>query len=235
MNLKTNLILTVTILAVIGTVYAFSGYGKVHKCESLLALGATCNACDLEHKVPAIAKSGFLFDENNLTISNLTIEDKSISFFNVALVCAAAPHMGCGSRSKPVLKSFENSPKVKEAWLNREGNTIAVVWEDDVEHNDKLNIINTVFSRHDQNIDEVSSEAYQSVLTSFESGENWLKGDDVNDLSKEEASIFAEKIMRKIKSETTLNALNEKNLNKKLAIHFMISFYPPRRMILWKH
>src|SRR5258708_1259674 len=45
----------------------------------------------------------------------------TVSIYKVGLICNAAPNIGCGSRSKPVLLTLEKNPAVKEAWLNRQG------------------------------------------------------------------------------------------------------------------
>ncbi len=50
-----------------------------------------------------------------------------ISVFNVSLQCPAAPQIGCGTASKPILLQLEREPAVAEAWLNRAGTQIAVV------------------------------------------------------------------------------------------------------------
>src|SRR5206468_10644009 len=52
-----------------------------------------------------------------------------VSVFKVPLVCPAAPQIGCGSASKPTLLDLEKQPGVLEAWLNRAGTRIAVVWK----------------------------------------------------------------------------------------------------------
>src|SRR5215813_13252161 len=54
-----------------------------------------------------------------------------ISVFKVPLICPAAPQIGCGSASKPILLDLEKQPGVLEAWLNRAGTRIAVVWKSD--------------------------------------------------------------------------------------------------------
>src|SRR6266496_1268435 len=52
-----------------------------------------------------------------------------ISIFKAPLVCPAARQIGCGSASKPILLDLEQQPGVLEAWLNRAGTRIAVVWK----------------------------------------------------------------------------------------------------------
>src|SRR5438552_9328767 len=55
------------------------------------------------------------------------------SFFKVSLQCLAAPQIGCGSVSKPILLQLEKEQGVLEAWLNRRGTTIAVAWQADAD------------------------------------------------------------------------------------------------------
>ena len=54
--------------------------------------------------------------------------EESITFYDVPLVCGAAPSIGCGSRAKPLLLDLERQPAIKEAWLNRTGTVVAIVW-----------------------------------------------------------------------------------------------------------
>src|SRR5437660_11953669 len=57
-----------------------------------------------------------------------TFETSRVSFYEVPLVCPAAPQIGCGSASKPLLLECERSDVVSEAWLNRAGTIMAIVW-----------------------------------------------------------------------------------------------------------
>lgn len=223
MKRKTNLILFGTVFAVIGTVYAFSGYSSVHSCNNLLSLGTSCNTCELNNSGVNFSTASF-FNSNNISydlslkttgIIN-TLEDKEISFFNVPLVCNAAPSIGCGSRAKPVLTSFEKSPNVKEAWLNREGTIIAVVWKDGIDVSTKTETVNTVFTEHNLNANEVSSEEYSANYNSFKSHEGWLKGSEVDKLSQEEASIFAKRITNTIKENTNLSITHLRKIEQKV-------------------
>jgi hypothetical protein len=47
-----------------------------------------------------------------------------ISFFEVPFRCEAAPNIGCGSISKPVLLALEREPTIIEAWLNGTGTVL---------------------------------------------------------------------------------------------------------------
>src|SRR5262245_62288427 len=67
-----------------------------------------------------------------------------ISFYNVKLVCSAAPHIGCGSASKPILLELEHNPLVSEAWLNRPGTILAVVWEEKVSARKRAKVVSAL-------------------------------------------------------------------------------------------
>src|SRR2546425_1911849 len=63
-----------------------------------------------------------------------------ISVFKAPLVCPAAPQIGCGSASKPILLDLEKQPGVFEAWLNRAGTIIAVVWKPETNAETRRNV-----------------------------------------------------------------------------------------------
>jgi hypothetical protein len=49
--------------------------------------------------------------------AKIAVTSDRISLFEVALRCEAAPEIGCGSRSKPVLLQLEREPMITEAWI----------------------------------------------------------------------------------------------------------------------
>lgn len=50
-----------------------------------------------------------------------------VRLFEVPFRCEAAPDIGCGSMSKPVLLELERDPTISEAWLNGTGTILAVI------------------------------------------------------------------------------------------------------------
>ena len=120
------------------------------------------------------------------------ISDKSISFYEVPLVCGAAPDMGCGSRSKPVLLELQNQAAVKEAWLNRPGTVVAIVWENNIEPN--INAVAAVFQKHGKPFNILQGKDYNEQYISFKS-DKWYKGAAVDELSMEEAGRIAARII----------------------------------------
>src|SRR5260370_23948658 len=82
---------------------------------TVLATGALICAC------PSIGANAMQNDGQGTNSDN-------VAFYKVPLMCHAAPGIGCGSLSKPVLLDLESKPIVKEAWLDRQGKTLAIVW-----------------------------------------------------------------------------------------------------------
>src|SRR6516225_656669 len=62
------------------------------------------------------------------SIMNKSADNEIITFYDVTLVCDDEPAIGCGSRAKPLLIDLERRSAIKEAWLNRAGTIVAIVW-----------------------------------------------------------------------------------------------------------
>src|SRR6516162_1582275 len=90
-----------------------------------------------------------------------------VSVFKVPLVCPAAPQIGCGSASKPILLDLEKQPGVAEAWLNRAGTMIAVVWKSDSDSETRRKIVADF--REDHGI-EMEGKPRDDVVKDFLSG-----------------------------------------------------------------
>ena len=139
---------------------------------------------------------------------------ENISFYKVPLVCHAAPTIGCGSRAKPVLLDLQKAPSINESWLNRSGSTIAVVWEEGTDPTLKYTVVTGIFEKHRVGAKELTADNYTATLTSFDQKENWLKGSEVDELSKEEASIIADQIINAVREKTALSPENEEKIHQ---------------------
>ena len=134
--------------------------------------------------------------------SSFEVPKEGITFHEVQLVCAAATDIGCGSRSKPILLDLEKEATIKEAWLNRQGTVIAIVWEKEIEPNVKA--VPSIFKKHGKPIETLKGSAYQEQLSSFKV-DKWYKGVDVNELSMEEAGRIAHQIIDPIVKDGILS------------------------------
>ncbi|HEY1033257.1 MAG TPA: hypothetical protein VGD89_15880 [Flavipsychrobacter sp.] len=123
---------------------------------------------------------------------------ENISFYEVPLVCGAAPDIGCGSRIKPLFVATEKEKAVKESWTNRQGTVIAIVWNNTTDEQR----IKELFIKNDIKAERISdTSTLKELNASFRDKGKWYKGMDVDQLSIEEAGVIA--------SETTGFALEE--------------------------
>ena len=143
-------------------------------------------------------------DKNSLNI------EEDVSFFNVPLVCNAAPHIGCGSRAKFIMLDLMKDPEVKEAWLNRQGTVMAVVWNETTSSASRQAVLNSVFSRHELPIEQVSEEDRKAVVKNFGVKDKWYKGSDVDALSIEEAGVIADRVLMSVGSHAEFKTDEDK-------------------------
>jgi len=165
-----------------------------------------------EKLVTAINSTGYratLPHEASLTTSKTVrrgsneernIGPERISLFKVSLQCPAAPHIGCGTASKPILLQLEQEPSVAEAWLNRPGTQIAIVWKPEADAAARRNVA----AKLTDDAKEMESEHRDEALQGFLSGKGWYRGADVDRLSEEEAGIIAARLIRRVEAKTPL-------------------------------
>ena len=77
---------------------------------------------------------------------NASANDEIITFYDIPLVCGAAPAIGCGSRAKPLLMDLEQQSTIRESWLSRAGTIVAIVWSGPARI---AEIATPVFERHE--------------------------------------------------------------------------------------
>jgi hypothetical protein len=124
-----------------------------------------------------------------------------ISVFKAPLVCPAAPQIGCGIASKPILLDLERQPGVLEAWLNRAGTIIAVVWKPDASAEARGHVAAEL---KEDRATEMEGASRDEAVKDFLSGKGWYHGADVDRLSEEEASIIAARLVRWVQAKTGL-------------------------------
>jgi hypothetical protein len=124
-----------------------------------------------------------------------------VSVFKAPLVCPAAPQIGCGSASKPILLDLEKQPGVLEAWLNRAGTMIAIVWKADSKDEDRSHVAAEL---KEDRATALEGDSRDQAVKDFLSGKGWYHAADVDRLSEEEADIIAARLVRFIKSKSAL-------------------------------
>ena len=150
------------------------------------------------------------------------IADSRISVFEVPLVCPAAPEIGCGSRSKPILLELEKQNSVAEAWLNRQGTLLAIVWQSEAKRKARNASLKLVMKRQELDARQLEGAERKKALADFPSAKEWLRGSDVDRLSEEEARIMGGRVVRKIGGLVTLTNEQTKELQEQIATVFKL-------------
>ncbi len=133
--------------------------------------------------IPLLVVAGFIVNDKAKT------KKSSITFYETPLVCNAAPEIGCGSRAKPALLALEKNAAVKEAWLNRPGTVIAVVWKDKAQTE---SVAKLIFNENNIKFNELTEKDAAPYSKTFRKAKSWYRGADVDALSREEATTIAE-------------------------------------------
>jgi hypothetical protein len=127
-----------------------------------------------------------------------------VSFYDVPLTCPAAPQIGCGSTSKPLLLELEHGGAVSEAWLNRAGTILAVIWPDQSKPGQRSQSVESAFKARQLSAKELTGDARETALKDFQSSAGWYRGADVDRLSEEEAGIIAARLTARIREKITV-------------------------------
>jgi hypothetical protein len=130
-----------------------------------------------------------------------TVTSDRVSIFKVPLVCPAAPQIGCGTASKPILLDLEKQAGVLEAWLNRAGTRIAIVWKPGSDAETRRKVATELEEDHATKLD---GKLRDETVADFLSGKGWYRGADVDRLSEEEAGVIAARWVRRVQAKTTL-------------------------------
>lgn len=161
--------------------------------------------------VPLLVVAGFMVN------NKAKAKNPVVSFYETPLVCNAAPEIGCGSRSKPVLLELEKSPSVKEAWLNRPGTVIAIVWKEKAE---KETIAKPIFEKNNVDFTELNSNNDGKYRKTFRKANLWYRGAAVDELSREEATTIAENAVKLALENKLINENEAKKIEADIEAYF---------------
>ena len=153
------------------------------------------------------------FAEDHKASAKSTSPDH-LTIFQAPLQCPAAPQIGCGSRAKPMLLELERDPSVNEAWLNRAGTKIAVVWKPESKAKARRNVAAKL---KEQDVMEIKRKPRSEAVAEFLSGDGWYRGADVDRLSEEEAGIIAARLVRRVQAKTALANNKAEGLQRAIA------------------
>jgi hypothetical protein len=139
--------------------------------------------------------------------------DEIITFYDIPLVCGAAPAIGCGSRAKPLLMDLERQSAIREAWLSRAGTIVAIVWSGPAR---TAEVARPVFERHEVQY----KERRDDKPSSFRKKGSWFRGVEVDQLSQEEAREIAEISVASAARERLVSAEEVAQIKSDIEAHF---------------
>lgn len=162
----------------------------------------------------AINKAGYKVKSYDI----MNIDIARVSFYEVSLVCHAAPSIGCGSKAKFLLVDLGNySDAVEGAWLNKSGTIVAVKWNANTGESKKTDIIKMVSSKNNIGLTILSSSKAENYIKTYPSNSQWFKGKEVNRLGNEEAQIIAKNTIEDYKKLGLVKPSFEKQFQADIA------------------
>ena len=134
-------------------------------------------------------------------ISPTHVAASRLSFYEIGLVCPAAPKIGCGGRSKPVLLALISDPRIEGAWLNEAGTQLAIGWKSaNALSPDQVDQIISSFAL---SVHEISDHR-PTLIESLHSERGWFDAVSIDRLSEHEAEIIAARLVRRLVASTSI-------------------------------
>lgn len=146
-----------------------------------------------------------------MQIENAATDNRSL--FRVALVCEAAPHIGCAPIARPLLTELERQPAVQEVRLNREGTILGVLWKS---ASPDPQIIIDAMARYGLAGTQLDGSELRLACAAFAAGDGWYRAMQLQELSAEEAGVIAARMVRRLKQRTDLPADTVERLMQRL-------------------
>jgi hypothetical protein len=142
-----------------------------------------------------------------------------IKFYRVRLGCEAAPEIGCGIRSKPILRALEAQSAIVQTRLDRSGTVLAVQWSSELSAADELTILDSAFASEECLCAEPVNDVrvHSALLARFRDGAGWYDGGQLDRLSEEESDIIAARVASRMAAATSLPRTHADSLINALA------------------
>ena len=143
---------------------------------------------------------------------------KRVTFYEVGLACEAAPDIGCGIRSKPILQALESNSLVSGAWLSRSGGTLAVEWAEDVIEDQEGAVIRAAFGAESADAAKIIDPArLRAIEEEFADRGSWYRKSEIDELSQEESWVIANRLVRRMLAITKLESHREEAVKRVIA------------------
>jgi len=153
--------------------------------------------------------------QSSSSIHRSAIDPERVSFYEIGLVCPAAPKIGCGGHSKPVLNALTKDSHVAGAWINGAGTRLAIGWKSSEVLSSEQ--IDQIISGFGVAANEVSRDARLNLIASFHSDSGWFDAASVDQLSEQEAGIIAARLVKRLTSRAAVTPAQQAALRDGMA------------------
>jgi thiol-disulfide isomerase/thioredoxin len=138
---------------------------------------------------------------------------KGITFYDVGLTCSSAPKLGCGSRAKRVLATLTADSRVAAAWVNEGGTRLAIRWKQSTA---SLTVkqLNAILAPHSLAVNPLHEKTYDEAAASFPPTQGWFDSGTIDELSRKESAIVADRIVRRLAKRVPLSKSQAAALTK---------------------
>lgn len=153
--------------------------------------------------------------------NTMTADGCIITFYEVPLVCGAAPEIGCGSRIKPFFMDTEKEKQIKESWSNRQGTIIGIVWDANaIDAGTRETIIQPMFKKNTIEAKLIADDKQIAEFMESMKKDQWYKGMEVDNLSLEEAGVIAEDLTKFAEDKGLIDDSEKQSIKNDLEAYF---------------
>lgn len=136
-----------------------------------------------------------------------------LAFYDIALTCPSAPKLGCGSRAKRVLATLTGDERVAAAWVNEAGTRLAIGWTQPIAAL-TADQLNEILGPHGLAVNAIDEKTRAELLVSFRTNQGWFDSGSIDELSRKESAIIAERLVRRLAKRVTVSGTQSTALVK---------------------
>lgn len=97
--------------------------------------------------------------------------------------------------AKPLLKAMEETDEIEEAWMDRKGVLVGLVWKDGTTASRQDELAQSLFGTYHIGAELINAAGRDTLEKKFRGSGLWYRGAQVDELSKEEAGVIADRII----------------------------------------
>lgn len=136
-----------------------------------------------------------------------------VAFYDIALTCSSAPKLGCGSRAKRVLATLTADARVAAGWVNEAGTRLVIAWTKATAPL-TADQLNEILGPHGLAVNAIDVKSRPDLLASFRTNQGWFDSATIDELSRKESGVIAERLVRRIAKHVPVTETQSASLVK---------------------